>query len=71
MPVELATELMPKLGFDMYWHDATLEAIQASEQLLLKQGKMKTPLDYPSYIDADLLKKVRPDAVTLTKLTPG
>jgi ABC-type nitrate/sulfonate/bicarbonate transport system substrate-binding protein len=71
MPVELATELMPKLGFDMYWHDATLEAIEASERLLVKQGKMKTPLDYPNYIYTDLLKKVRPDAVTLTKLTPG
>jgi hypothetical protein len=71
MPVELATELMPKLGFDMYWHDVTLEAIELSEQLLVKQGKMKTPLDYPNYIYTDLLKKVRPDAVTLTKLTPG
>jgi NitT/TauT family transport system substrate-binding protein len=71
MPVELATELMPKLAFDMYWHDATLEAIKASEQLLLKQGKMKAPLDYSNYIDTDLLKKVRPEAVTLTSLTPG
>jgi len=71
MPAELAAELMPKLGFDMYWHDVTLTAIEASEQLLIKQGKMKAPLDYPNYIYTDLLKKVRPDAVTLTKLTPG
>jgi NitT/TauT family transport system substrate-binding protein len=71
MPVELATELMPKLGFDMYWHDATFEAIQASEQLLTKQGKMKAPLDYPNYIYTDLLKAVRPETVTLTKLAPG
>lgn len=71
MPVELASELMPKLGFDMYWHDVTLTAIQASEQLLIKQGKMKAPLDYAGYIDVELLKKVRPETVTLTKLTPG
>jgi ABC-type nitrate/sulfonate/bicarbonate transport system substrate-binding protein len=71
MPAGLAEELMPKLAYDMYWHDATLEAIQASEQLLQKQGKMKAPLDYSSYIYTDLLKKVRPEAVTLTKLTPG
>jgi len=71
MPPELVAELMPKLTYDMYWHDATLEAIQVSEQLLIKQGKMKQPLDYPNYIDTDLLKAVRPDAVTLTKMTPG
>jgi NitT/TauT family transport system substrate-binding protein len=71
MPPELAIELMPKLAFDMYWHDATLEAIEASAALLQKQGKMKEPFDYENYIDTDLLKKVRPAAVTLTKLTPG
>jgi NitT/TauT family transport system substrate-binding protein len=67
MPPELTKELMPKLEFDMYWHDATLEAIDASVALLQKQGKMKGPLDYQSYIYADLLKAVRPEAVTLTK----
>ena len=71
MPVDLANELMPKLAYDMYWHDATLEAIQASEQLLHKQGKMKDAFDYSGYIYPDLLKAVRPDSVTLTKLTPG
>ena len=71
MPLALAQELMPKLEYDMYWHDASLEAIQASEQLLHKQGKMKGPFDYQGYIYPDLLKKVRPEAVTLTRLTPG
>ena len=71
MPPELTKELMPKLEFDMYWHDATLEAIDASVALLQKQGKMKGPLDYGAYIYADLLKAVRPDAVTLTKVRAG
>ncbi len=68
MPPELAKELMPKLEYDMYWHDETLEAITASEQLLHKQGKMKAPFDYKGYIYTDLLKAVRPAAVTLTKI---
>lgn len=71
MQPELAKELMPKLEYDMYWHDQSLEAIQISEQLLHRQGKMKGAFDYQGYIYADLLKKVRPEAVTLTKLTPG
>jgi ABC-type nitrate/sulfonate/bicarbonate transport system substrate-binding protein len=71
MPPELTKELMPKLEFDMYWHDATLDAIDASVALLQKQGKMKGPLDYQSYIYADLLKAVRPQAVTLTKVKMG
>jgi hypothetical protein len=62
---------MPKLEFDMYWHDATLEAIDASVALLQKQGKMKGEFDYQKYIYADLLKAVRPDAVTLTKVKAG
>jgi len=71
MPPELTKELMPKLEFDMYWHDATLEAIDASVALLQKQGKMKGEFDYGTYIYADLLKAVRPDAVTLTKVKAG
>jgi len=71
MPAELTKELMPKLEFDMYWHDATLEAIDASVALLQKQGKSKGEFDYQAYIYADLLKTVRPDAVTLTKVKAG
>jgi ABC-type nitrate/sulfonate/bicarbonate transport system substrate-binding protein len=66
MPVELANELMPKLDFHMYLEDQSLTAVKDSEDLLISRGKMKTPLDYGSYIDADLLKAVRPKAVSLT-----
>lgn len=71
MPAELTKELMPKLEFDMYWHDATLEAIDASVALLQKQGKFNGKFDYQAYIYADLLRTVRPDAVTLTKVKAG
>lgn len=71
MPPGLAQELMPKLGFDLYWHDELLEAIQAAEQLLHRQGKMTGPFDYRGYVYSELLKTVRPAAVTLTKVTPG
>jgi len=71
MPPDLAKELMPKLEYDMYWRDETLDAIQDSEQLLQKQGKMKGPFDYQGYIYIDLLKKVRPQSVTLSKLMLG
>ena len=68
MPVELATELMPKLEFDMKWNPRSLEAIHDSAQLLSDQKKLKAPLDYSKYVYMDLLKTVRPESVTLTEL---
>jgi NitT/TauT family transport system substrate-binding protein len=70
MPLALATELMPKVGYDMYWSDASLHAIKDSEDLLRARGKMKAPLDYNDYVYTDLLKAVRPEAVRITKLPP-
>jgi len=67
MPVSLATELMPKLEYDMFWTDASLVAIKDSEDLLIQRGKMKAPLNYVDYVYPDLLKAVRPDAVRLTE----
>jgi NitT/TauT family transport system substrate-binding protein len=68
MPVELATELMPKLEFDMQWTPRSLEAIRDSAQLLADQKKLKAPLDYNKYVYMDLLKAVRPSAVELKEL---
>jgi NitT/TauT family transport system substrate-binding protein len=68
MPVELATELMPKLEFDMNWKPRSLEAIRDSAQLLSDQKKLKAPLDYNKYVYMDLLKAVRPQAVELKEL---
>lgn len=70
MPLALATELMPKLDFNMYLKDVSLSAVKDSEDLLISRGKMKAPLDYSTYIYPDLLKAVRPDAVSLTAM-PG
>jgi len=71
MPIALATELMPKLEYDMYWSDASLHAIKDSEELLTARGKMKAPLDYEDYVYTDLLKAVRPDTIRISKLPPG
>jgi ABC-type nitrate/sulfonate/bicarbonate transport system substrate-binding protein len=68
MPVELATELMPKLEFDMQWTPRSLEAIRDSAQLLADQKKLKAPLDYNKYVYMDLLKAVRPASVELKEL---
>ena len=68
MPVELATELMPKLEFDMNWKPRSLEAIRDSERLLADQKKLKAPLDYAAYVYLDLLKAVRPQAVEIRDL---
>ncbi len=68
MPVELATELMPKLEFDMNWKPRSLEAIRDSEHLLADQKKLKAPLDLSKYVYLDLLKAVRPQAVELKEL---
>ena len=68
MPVELATELMPKLEFDMNWKPRSLEAIRDSEHLLADQKKLKAPLDLSKYVYLDLLKTVRPQAVELKGL---
>ena len=46
MPLELATELMPKVEFDMDWQPRSIEAIQVSEKQLADQKKLKAPLDY-------------------------
>jgi ABC-type nitrate/sulfonate/bicarbonate transport system substrate-binding protein len=71
MPPELATELMPKVVYDMTWTDGALVTIKDSVDLLTAQGKMKTALDWNGYVYTDLLKAVRPGNVQITKLPPG
>ncbi|HEY2873102.1 MAG TPA: ABC transporter substrate-binding protein [Reyranella sp.] len=68
MPVELATELMPKLEFDMNWKERSLAAIKDSEHLLADQKKLKAPLDYSQYVYLDLLKAVRPESIEIKEL---
>ena len=66
MPVELTTELMPKVEYDMDWQPRSLGAIEDSERLLADQKKLKAPLDYSKYVYLDLLKTVRPENVKIT-----
>lgn len=66
MPLELATELMPKVEFDMDWRPRSIEAIQIAEKQLADQKKLKAPLDLNKYVYLDLLKAVRPQNVQIT-----
>jgi NitT/TauT family transport system substrate-binding protein len=68
MPLELATELMPKVEFDMDWQPRSIEAIQVSEKQLADQKKLKAPLDYGKYVYMDLVRAVRPENVKVTAL---
>lgn len=68
MPLELATELMPKVEYNMTWTARSIESIQVSEDQLAQQKKLKAPLDYSRYVYMDLLKKVRPENVKVTQL---
>jgi ABC-type nitrate/sulfonate/bicarbonate transport system substrate-binding protein len=68
MPVELATELMPKLEFDTDWQPRSLETIKDSVKLLTEQKKMKAPLDFSQYVYLDLLKAVAPERIKITEL---
>lgn len=70
MPIELARELMPKVEYNMTLTDRAVATIKISEDQLQKQGKLKAPLDYSRYVYTDLLKKVRPDNVKITTLSP-
>jgi NitT/TauT family transport system substrate-binding protein len=68
MPLELATELMPKVDYDMVWNDRSIASISVSVKQLTKRGKLKGPFDYGKYVYTDLVKAVRPENVTLTGL---
>jgi ABC-type nitrate/sulfonate/bicarbonate transport system substrate-binding protein len=68
MPLELATELMPKVEFDMDWQPRSLESIQVAVKQLEDQKKLKGPFDYSKYVYLDLVKAVRPQNVKITSL---
>src|SRR5215475_3839789 len=68
MPLELATELMPKVEFDMDWQPRSLESIQVAVKQLEDQKKLKGPFDYAKYVYVDLVKAVRPQNVKITSL---
>ncbi len=68
MPLALATELMPKVEFNMTWSDRAVATIKVAEDQLAKGGKLKAPLDYSKYVYPDLVKAVRPENVKITAL---
>jgi len=68
MPLELATELMPKVEFDMDWQPRSIESIQVAEKQLADQKKLKAPLDYSKYVYMDLVKAVRPENIKVKEL---
>ena len=68
MPLELATELMPKVDYNMAWTDRSIATIKIAEDQLAQQKKLKAPLNYSAYVYTDLLKKVRPENVSITQM---
>lgn len=68
MPLELATELMPKVEFDMDWQPRSIDAIKVSEKQLADTKKLKAPLDYSKYVYLDLVRAVRPENIKITEL---
>src|SRR5260370_35597434 len=68
MPLELATELMPKVEYDMDWQPRSIESIQIAEKQLADQKKLNAPLDYGQYVYTDLLKEARPPNVNIRPL---
>jgi NitT/TauT family transport system substrate-binding protein len=68
MPLELATELMPKVEFDMDWQARSIESIQVAEKQLADQKKLKAPLDYSKYVYLDLVKATRPENIKIKDL---
>ena len=46
MLLELATELTPKVAFDMTWTDRSIASISVSVKQLTQRGKLKEPFDY-------------------------
>ena len=70
MPLELATELMPKVEFNMTWTDRAVATIKIAEDQLAAQKRLKAPLDYSKYVYPDLVRAVRPANVRLSAL-PG
>ena len=68
MPLELASELMPKVEFDMDWQARSIESIQVAEKQLADQKKLKAPLDYAKYCYLDLVRAVRPANIKIAAL---
>jgi len=68
MPLELATELMPKVEFDMDWQARSIESIQVAEKQLADQKKLKAPLDYSKYVYLDLVRATRPENIKIKDL---
>ena len=70
MPIELTTELMPKVEYEVVLNDRSVATIKVAEDLLAQQKKLKAPLNYNNYIYSDLLKKVRPENISMTTQAP-
>ena len=68
MPLSLASELMPKVEFNMTWSDRAIATIKVAEEQLAKNKKLKAPVDYAKYVYPDLVRAVRPENVKITAL---
>ncbi len=49
MPIELTTELMPKVEYDMDWQPRSIDAIRTAAKQLADQKKLEAPLGLSKY----------------------
>ncbi len=63
---ELTTTLMGKLRFDVRLDQGSIENFVTIQDQLKGLGKLAKPVDLKRFIDADILRGVRPEAVTFT-----
>jgi ABC-type nitrate/sulfonate/bicarbonate transport system substrate-binding protein len=63
---DLTDTLMKKLRFDVRLDDQSMENFITVQEQLKSLGKLAKPVDFKQFVDADFLKQVRPEAVSLT-----
>ena len=68
IPKDLTELLFSHLDFNVSWNDDAISCIKLLERILTQQGRLKKPIDYKSYVDTDLIKAVRPAAITMSPL---
>ncbi|NNM70877.1 ABC transporter substrate-binding protein [Enterovirga aerilata] len=64
LDLDLTEELMPKVPSKFQLTQDSIKALQFAEGVLKEGGRLVKPVDYGKFIYPDLLKKLRPEAVS-------
>jgi ABC-type nitrate/sulfonate/bicarbonate transport system substrate-binding protein len=60
----MVEQLMTKLTFDIELRDSTIAMFRLAEAQLKQQGKLTKPIDFNTFVYAELLRKVQPKNVS-------